>query len=107
MAQKSVDLLAFYDTATARMIGYFEQTLDLFAKLCVGGNMRTWDVVSRFVSTEILVAVLGLNTVYDAIPDRVKSLFWSIASVVYLHRSGLVSPERGAPLAQPPEGKEG
>ena len=86
LQSKSVDLLTFYETATARMVGYFEQTLDLFAKLCVGGNMRTWDVVSKLVPTEILVAVLGLHTKYDAIPDRLKSLFWSIASVVYLHR---------------------
>ena len=32
------------------------------------------------------MAVLGLDTVYEKIPDRVKSRFWSIASVVYLHR---------------------
>ena len=60
--QKKINLLSFYQSANARMTSFFEQSLDLFAKLCVGGNMRTWDVVSRFVSREILVTVLGLDT---------------------------------------------
>ena len=63
-------------TAGSRITSYFEQTLSLLAKLCVGGNMRTRDVVSQFVPEEVLVAVLGLNTVHDDIPDNVKSLFW-------------------------------
>ena len=84
--QKAVDLSMFYKTANSRLVTYFEQSLDLFAKLCVGGNMRTWDVVSRFVPKKLLKLVLGLGTRYEDIPDRVKSLFWSVASVVYLHR---------------------
>ena len=35
---------------------------------------------------QVLVAVLGLDAVQEGIPDSVKSLFWSIASAVYLHR---------------------
>ena len=81
-----LDLLDFFSTAGTRLTEFFEQSLDLFAKLCGGGNMHTRDVVAEFVPREVLVAVLGLGTVYGAIPDRVKSRFWSIASVVYLHR---------------------
>ena len=32
------------------------------------------------------MAVLGLNTVHDDIPYSVMCLFWSIASVLYIHR---------------------
>ena len=35
---------------------------------------------------DVLVAILGLNTVHEDLPDRVKSLFWSIASYVYLYQ---------------------
>ena len=38
-------------------------------------------------------------TVYEGIPDRVKSLFWSIASVVYLHRPLHVSTILGVQIA--------
>ena len=43
----------FYETASSRITSYFEQSLDLFAKLCVGGNMRTFNVVSEFVSRSV------------------------------------------------------
>ena len=33
-----------------------------------------------------MLAVLGLNATHKDIPDRVKSLFWSIASELYLYR---------------------
>ena len=85
-AVRWMDLSDFYDCAGARLIAYLEQTLDLFAKLCVGGNMRAREVVSKFVTKEILVAVLGLDTPHDDIPDRLKSRFWSIASVLYLDK---------------------
>ena len=35
---------------------------------------------------QVVLAVLGLQTTHEDIPDRVKSRFWSIASVLYLHR---------------------
>ena len=81
-----VSLAVFYETASPRVKDFFAQTLELFAKLAVGGNMRTRDVVSKFVPKEVLVAVLGLDAVQEGVPDSVKSLFWSIASAVYLHR---------------------
>ena len=81
-----VDLSEFYATAGARLTSYFEQSLELFAKLCVGANMRTREVVRRFVSQEMLVAAIGLGTPHHDIPDRVKSRLWSIVSVVYLMR---------------------
>ena len=81
-----IHLSEFYGTAGDRLISYFEQSLDLFAKLCVGANMRTREVVSRFLSQDLLVAAIGLDTPHHSIPDRAKSLFWSIASLVYLDR---------------------
>ena len=95
-AGRRVDLSQFYATAEPRLIQYFEQSLDLYAKLCVGGNMRTRDVVSQFVSPELLVAVLGLDTQHNDIPDRAKSLFWSIASMVYLDRPSYAPTVLGA-----------
>ena len=62
LSGRRIALSDFYKTVEPRLIQYLEQSLDLFAKLCVGGNMRTRDVVSQFMSREILVAVLGLHT---------------------------------------------
>ena len=45
-----ISLSDFFKTAESRITKYFEQTLDLFAKLCVGPNMRTREAVARFVS---------------------------------------------------------
>ena len=57
VADNWVPLAEFYETASERMTDFFAQTLELFAKLSVGGNMRTRDVVSQFVPKEVRAAL--------------------------------------------------
>ena len=70
----------------AELVLFFEKTLDLFARLCVGGNEHIRAVVARFVPKELLVAALGLRTVHRDIPDRTKLRFWALAEVLYLQK---------------------
>ena len=81
-----IGLSDFYKTADASLILYFEQILDLFAQLCIGGNIKTEEVVKRMVSEQVICSVLSLDGRHTDIPDRAKTLFWAIASEVHLHR---------------------
>ena len=82
-----ISLSEFYRIADKRIVDYFEQTLDLFSKLCIGGNIKTEEVVRSLVSQELLYEVLRVDGAHRSIPDRAKTLFWAIGSAVHLHRA--------------------